>query len=177
MNISPKLTEFLQRHKKLINENRFYELYSIAEFYTSTIDYSFLPQMTSIFLLAGMNPLQHMKEVPVAYLAETSIDKIMIPEGIQRIRYAAFKDCSELKEVYLPNSLVGISDMAFYGCSSLSKLVIMNPFIRPSAAAFLGVDNINEITYNGTIEQWSKLKIKNKSNNVICTDGIWTGDN
>ena len=62
------------------------------------------------------------------------LNSVRIPEGIEEIGPAAFRNCARLKSIKLPNSLVSIGDYAFYNCSSLSKVIF---------------DDLSRLTYIG----------------------------
>lgn len=48
------------------------------------------------------------------------LTSITIPEGVTRINYRAFEDCSNLTSITLPNSVTSIDWMAFSGCNNLT---------------------------------------------------------
>ena len=52
----------------------------------------------------------------------TTIESVIIPEGVTEIGYAAFAQCYNLKFVKLPKSLVKIDQSAFSDCVSLQKI-------------------------------------------------------
>ena len=55
---------------------------------------------------------------------ESSVQKIVIPEGVVEIGKCAFLNSSSIREIELPDSLEIISANAFYGCSRLRELYI-----------------------------------------------------
>ena len=58
-----------------------------------------------------------------AFWNVNSLQKVVLPEGLQYIGNYAFQYCYELKEIYLPSTLKAIGDYAFYGCSDLETVV------------------------------------------------------
>ena len=54
--------------------------------------------------------------------AKENLEKIIIPEGVTKIRNSAFSQCKNLKEVVLPSSLEEINGYAFCSCSELNKI-------------------------------------------------------
>ena len=56
------------------------------------------------------------------YIGESTITKVIIPEGIEKINAYAFANLTALEEVVLPSTLESIEYGAFYGCSSLQTI-------------------------------------------------------
>ncbi|MBQ9197625.1 MAG: leucine-rich repeat domain-containing protein [Clostridia bacterium] len=69
--------------------------------------------MDTLTLPMGLKTAE--KEVFLAVGAE----RIILPEGIQKIESRAFADCKELKYINLPDSLMEIAADAFEGCGKL----------------------------------------------------------
>ncbi len=56
------------------------------------------------------------------YIGESTIAKVVIPEGVERINAYAFANLTALEEVVLPSTLEAIEYGAFYGCTSLKTI-------------------------------------------------------
>ncbi len=56
------------------------------------------------------------------YIGESTVTKVIIPEGVEKIGAYAFANLTALEEVVLPSTLQAIEYGAFYGCSSLQKI-------------------------------------------------------
>ena len=56
------------------------------------------------------------------YIGESTISKVVIPEGVEKIEAYAFANLTALEEVVLPSTLQSIEYGAFYGCSSLQTI-------------------------------------------------------
>lgn len=54
----------------------------------------------------------------------SDISKVLFNEGLTRISWYAFGECTKLKSADLPSSLEYIGRRAFYGCTSLTKITI-----------------------------------------------------
>lgn len=52
------------------------------------------------------------------------IKKVILPEGITRIGYGAFRNCVNLEYINIPNSVRVIENGAFYNCTSLRNVDI-----------------------------------------------------
>ncbi len=83
-----------------------------------------------------------------------------VQDGVTGIGDKACWYCNRIKEVTLPSSVTSIGELAFYGCSDLRKIKLPKSVISVGKSAFMGCNNLNEIYYEGTKEEWSKL-IKN----------------
>lgn len=58
------------------------------------------------------------------FFAGSNLEKILIPDGIEKIGYSTFSGCRNLKEVYIPVSVKEIEDYAFNNCESLEKITV-----------------------------------------------------
>ena len=79
---------------------------------------------------------------------------VKIPHGVTGIGEWAFQDCGGIKTIEIPSTVTYIGSAAFWGCSA------------------------ETIMYNGTKEQWNKIKKEedwfecaNMSFKVVCKDG------
>lgn len=67
-----------------------------------------------------------------AFYNATNLEKITIPDGVEKIYYSAFYNCSTLTEVNLPNTLNIIYSNAFQKCISLKEISL------PDSLTYLG---------------------------------------
>ena len=56
------------------------------------------------------------------YIGDSTITKVILPEGIEKINAYAFANLTALEEVVLPSTLQSIEYGAFYGCASLQTI-------------------------------------------------------
>ena len=56
------------------------------------------------------------------YIGDSTITKVIIPEGVEKICSYAFANLTALEEVVFPSTLEHIDYGAFYGCTSLQKI-------------------------------------------------------
>ena len=68
----------------------------------------------------------------------TTLQSVVIPEGVTSIGNSVFLDCSSLTSITIPDSVTSISSYAFQGCKSLQSIVIPE-----------GVTSINTNVFNG----------------------------
>ena len=123
--ISKELREFLDNEavQKLINKNKWEEVYNQWRFYTV-----FYPanELTQILFSIGIDPLNYMHSIPGKYLSNTNITEFNIPKHITSIGNYAFGDCTSLKSIDIPNSITNIGTRAFMYCTSLKTITIPN---------------------------------------------------
>ncbi len=56
------------------------------------------------------------------YIGDSTVTKVVIPEGVETISSYAFANLTVLEEIVLPSTLMTIDYGAFYGCTSLSTI-------------------------------------------------------
>ena len=111
---------------------------------------------------------------------------IIIPETVvfntatyrvTSIRQHAFRKCTSLTSITLPDSIATIARGAFNGCSSLTSIVIPDSVTSIEWWAFCGCKSLTDITFQGTIAQWNKIKLRENWKDKVpatvvhCTDG------
>lgn len=92
-----------------------------------------------------------------------SLDRITIPESIERIPSRMFENCKNLKKVELQENLIEIGERAFWGCSSLDFLVVPDSVKQIGLDAFTNTDDrfIMQCSFGSYAEEYArKNKIK-----------------
>ena len=56
------------------------------------------------------------------FIGDSTVTKVVLPEGVEKINAYAFANLTALEEVVLPSTLTAIEYGAFYQCSSLKKI-------------------------------------------------------
>ena len=67
-----------------------------------------------------------------AFINQTNILQINIPNSVTSIGSSAFRNCSSLTSITVPNSVASIGSSAFLGCSNLISITL--PFVGSSSA-------------------------------------------
>ncbi len=76
----------------------------------------------------------------------SGIRHLIIPEGVQRIGYAAFSDCVVLESVVIPGSVGEIPQSAFGGCTNLKSVTIAEGVTGIGDWAFLACTSLSSIS-------------------------------
>lgn len=105
----------------------------------------------------------------------TAIKNIKLPTGLTYLSIGAFKDCP-IEEVVIPDS-VEVINSAFWGCSELRSVTIGRNAAEIKTLAFYGCKKLTDLIFDGTVEEWNKIKKIQDWNAesvitvVHCTDG------
>ena len=82
-----------------------------------------------------------------------------VPDGVTKIEYGAFCDCTSLAEITIPGSVTEIGESAFSGCTSLKKITIPDSVTKIKDFAFKNCSTIKIVCYLGTRAQWQEIII------------------
>ena len=82
-----------------------------------------------------------------AFLGNTSISAVYLPEGIIKIGDKAFEGCTSLNTVATPSTLTHIGASAFSGCSSLKNLYLGAALERIDSGAIDGCVALSRVNY------------------------------
>ena len=88
---------------------------------------------------------------------------------LSSIEDTAFIECSSLTSIVIPNSVTSIGEGAFYGCNSITSVT----FERDSELTFIGngafsnCSSLTDVYYEGTIEDWCKIRFNNVDANPM----------
>lgn len=92
----------------------------------------------------------------------TGLKRVEIPNSVTRIGWGAFQECLSLTSVVIPNGVMIIGTDAFRDCTSLKSVVIPDSVTAIDKRAFFGCTSLDNVTYEGTKEEWEKIKGVNK---------------
>ena len=175
----------LDHTEELIDANKFEAFYRYV--YGALQDFTAVGEVTEFILSAGIDPLEYMGSVPIAYLANaedtTNID---IPSNIKVIKRSAFSD-SALREITFSGPVEQIMDNAFYHCKDLKSVKLPDgiKFLGSLVFANSGLESleipasIDEIgnnillgtkckpIYLGTAEQWELVEKPHALNDAL----------
>lgn len=147
-----------------------------------------------------LNKLKSLSYIPESFFSNSKIKSIDIPGNIKSIGREAFSNCKKLEDITFsvglkdigeqafysctrvefidfPESLTTISDGAFLDCKSLTSITIPTSVKSIGDHAFSFCPRLYEIRYNGTHQDWQKIKLGKRwafhslINIIECTDG------
>ena len=85
------------------------------------------------------------KDMTVLYKAPETIEQVIIPATITKIKRFAFILCEQLKEVKIPESVEKIGLRAFVGCKSLTNVKLPSGITEIAPNTFGGCTGLNSI--------------------------------
>lgn len=77
---------------------------------------------------------------------------LIIPEGCEKIGFAAFRGCKELKSVVIPGNVKTIQNFAFKGCDKLERVEILEGVEGIGFCAFRGCSRLEKVVIPGSVE-------------------------
>ena len=92
---------------------------------------------------------------------------INLPDGIKDIYAYNFEDCTSLKYINIPNSVTYIATSAFYGCSSLTSINISRNVINIGNDVFSGCTNLTIYCEQGS---YAETYAKGQNIPIVYTD-------
>lgn len=159
-----QLIAFLNKYKDLIDSYNYDELY---ERFRDDVTI-FSGYLTKLLLKAGINPLDHMKQIPPYYAYNTDISgTFIIPDHITWINNYAFESCQNITKIVLHDKVEHIGAGAFFGCVYLQEIELPESceFIGPKAFSFC--DMLEEIYLPKTMKDIIVAAFQNYSGKVI----------
>lgn len=86
------------------------------------------------------------KEEILKTLIDGSINEVVVSEGIEKIRPAAFRECTNLTKAVLPSTLTKVSKQAFYLCDQLTDINFPDGITAIGNSAFSGCYKLSSVT-------------------------------
>jgi hypothetical protein len=80
-----------------------------------------------------------------AFVGNISLEKIQIPEGVERICLDAFVSCCGAKKVKLPQTLKVMERGVFYNCTALEEITIPAGVTEIGDYAFFECDSLHSV--------------------------------
>ena len=91
-----------------------------------------------------------------AFVGNSTLESINIPDGIDSIESRMFYNCSSLKSLSLPSSVASIGSYAFYGCGSLESINIPDGITDIYEYTFYDCSSLKEIILPETVTNIGK---------------------
>lgn len=119
--------------KDYLNENDFDSFYKlVAEYYLGHYDFNDInlnispAEYTELFYKSGINPLDHISNIPDYYLIYSNITSFTVPSSVKIIGNSAFSHSEQLQKVTILPGTEKIDEFVFYGCKALKEIDIPN---------------------------------------------------
>ena len=152
-------------------------------------------ELTTLVLPKGLKEIDD-----EAFSQCKALTTVTLPEGLERIGKEAFTFCEslttivfgasdqlvieeqafsyeeDLSAVVLPEGLTKLGNYAFTDCSKLRSVTIPSTVQRIGYYPFKEASSRLKISYNGTVDQWSYVRLDSRDTAVVhCTDGdtVW----
>ena len=110
-----------------------------------------------------------------SFLNCNAVTSAVLPEGVEKISYAAFSWRTGLLSIELPHSLRHIEEGAFEGCTGIKNIVIPEGVRQIDVAAFYGCENLESIQIPHSLESYEDFIEANSMCAIIAPD-IALGD-
>ena len=106
--------------------------------------------------------------------ANTPVQTVQLPSTLTTIRYGAFQNCTQLREITIPASVTFIEGGAFQNCSALSTIAIPQNVSYLGASAFSGCTSLTSATLPQGITKIASGLFENCSalNTVQVSDSL-----
>lgn len=91
--------------------------------------------------------------VSTFFSPSATLEKIIIPEGIEVIGEEAFGSCWELQQINLPDSLIAIGKGAFSGCRSLTSVEWPEKITVIPTSVLRSCHSLTQVTFPDTITE------------------------
>ncbi len=133
---------------KTVEKDAFFGIYNLKKVNITSLNDWFMINFSE-----GLaNPLSVGPDVRLILDGEP-IEKLVIPEGIGRIRNGAFNGYEALTEVTFPKSLLHIEDIAFFSCPNLKKIVFSEGLTSIGQSAFSNCNSLTEVALPDTLTE------------------------
>ena len=86
-----------------------------------------------------------------AFINCTSLQRLVLEDGVKTVERAAFSYCDNLADIVWPTTLTAIGQSAFYGCTALSSLQLPHGLQTVGASAFLDCNNLCDVAFPVTL--------------------------
>lgn len=166
----------------LINENAFFECYSLCQLDVSDETYVMNDAPVSLLSEAeteseNYNDFLYSGNTITGYVGEDT--DITIPESINGVKIttiaaSAFTDNTAITSVIIPDTVTTIGGYAFKGCTSLEEVSLTKKLSSAGVEVFMGCSSLKSITIPGTLKRVSKNMFYgcNALTNVVLESGV-----
>ena len=86
-----------------------------------------------------------------AFLNQTNLERVILPDSITIINAYAFKNCKKLSSISLPSNITSIKCYTFWGCTNLSEVSIPNGVVEICYCAFKECSSLKSLIIPKTV--------------------------
>lgn len=108
-----------------------------------------------------------------------NLEYIYLPDSLEKIDFCCFFNCKKLKSMTIPPNVTYLGNYLFNDCAALEEVVIPTSVTGMGFNVFEGCTELKRIRYPGTKEQWKKINIDEKGNEILDPDSpilVFEGD-
>ena len=95
----------------------------------------------------------------VIKLPKRAVNKWGCEVDVTGFKAAVFQGNDKVTDIILHSNIRGIPQGAFRGCKNLRRITIPKGVRRIGKDVFAGCDSLEDVYYEGTIEEWEKVEI------------------
>ena len=106
-------------------------------------------EITNIFIEAGVDPLEYVREIYPYMYAGLRIENITIPQHITVVGYYAFYCCADLNNIIMSDDIDYIGEGAFKYCKNLTRITIPELVEKVYPDTFEGCDSMKVVNVIG----------------------------
>lgn len=128
--------------------------------------------------LTNYTTLPNTKRICYKSFYASDVKQVHITGNVYDVNQYAFEGCDFLESIIFDEGVKYIDDAVFYACDELTKVVLPKSLERLGHNVFNRCDKLTEITYNGTCQDWRKIRNHEFVNEgsyisrIICSDDI-----
>ena len=119
------------------------------------------------------NPLYYAENL---FLNGELVTELVIPDGVTKIKYYAFYNCSGLTSIEIPNSVTSIGNYAFYECTGLTSIEIPNSVTSIGEQAFYYCSSLTSVVIGSSVTSIGSLAFYGCSGLTSVTIGSGVKD-
>lgn len=130
---------------------------------------------TEILIPTTYNDLPVVSVEASAFLNNTAITSVVLPDGITSIGENAFNGCESLTSVtFGKNSqLSSIGGSAFSFCPNIESISISDSVTSIGKNAFFYCNSLSTVYYGGTAEEWADISIDSTGNDKLTSATVY----
>lgn len=106
-----------------------------------------------------------------AFMGDSSLTSIRIPETVVRIFDRAFAGCTGLTEITLPASVKNIGPNLFQGCTQLHTIYYNTTFVNQNNK-FLSIPSLKKMVFGGTAVPYALMRSYTNIEEVVIRDTV-----